>query len=145
MNKVIYWDYAFWIGMYSSIFFTIGIIYGKILEKIMPKFKKNKNKVLVFIEIYTQIFLLTIGIYIMREYVSHFIKKFVNIKKNPDKFSTLILATFTISQQPSLYNKIIYEFNFLKYDNDYNINSNKKNDYNVNKNNDLVYDKNKKL
>jgi predicted transcriptional regulator len=43
-DKIIYWDYALWIMVFSIIFFNCVVYIGQFLEWIMPKFDLESKK-----------------------------------------------------------------------------------------------------
>jgi hypothetical protein len=106
MKKIIYWDYAFWIFVYSIIFSSLGVTIGKLLEKYMPKLDEKKHKILTLLEIYFQLGLVVILTYILREYVDVIFRSFFRINKKPDRFSALIIAPTLFSQMPTLVDKL---------------------------------------
>ena len=112
MNKVIYWNYAMWIFVYSIVFLSIGVSVGELLDKIMPKLDKSKSKMIILIEVYLQIGLIAVLTYIFREIVHYIFNTTFNIAKNPDKFAVLIIAPTMFSQQKSLIEKIHYIWDF---------------------------------
>ena len=105
-QKIIYWEYAFWIFVYAVIFLSIGVTVGKLLERYMPKLDEKKHKMLTLTEVYLQIGLVAVLTYIMREYVEALLKHFFLIKKNPGRFSALIIAPTLFSQMPTLMSKL---------------------------------------
>ena len=82
-EKIIYWDYAFWIFAYAIIFLSIGVTIGKTLERVMPEEDKKKHRFIVLLEVYLQIGLIAVLTYIMREYVEAVFNKLFVIKKKP--------------------------------------------------------------
>jgi hypothetical protein len=109
-KKIIYWTYAFWIFVYAIVFLSIGVTIGKTLERYMPKLDENKHKFLILLEIYLQIGLIAVLTYMMREYVEAVFKTFFKIKKQPGRFSALIIAPTLFSQMPSLMAKLQHIF-----------------------------------
>jgi|TARA_B110000211_G_C14035949_1_gene534522 hypothetical protein len=105
-QKIIYWDYAFWIFVYAVIFLSIGVTIGKTLERVMPNHDGKKHRFIVLLEIYLQIGLIAILTYIMREYVEAVLNKFFIIEKKPGKFAALVIAPTLFSQMPDLVKKI---------------------------------------
>ena len=105
-QKIIFWDYAFWIFVYAIIFLSIGVTIGKTLERVMPDHDGEKHRFIVLLEIYLQIGLIAILTYIMREYVETVLNKLFVIKKKPGRFAALIIAPTLFSQMPSLINKL---------------------------------------
>ena len=105
-EKIIYWDYAFWIFAYAIIFLSIGVTIGKTLERVMPEEDKKKHRFIVLLEVYLQIGLIAILTYIMREYVEALFNKLFVIKKKPGRFAALIIAPTLFSQMPSLISKL---------------------------------------
>lgn len=105
-EKIIYWDYAFWIFAYAIIFLSIGVTIGKTFERVMPKEDKKKHRFIVLLEVYLQIGLIAILTYIMREYVEALFNKLFVIKKKPGRFAALIIAPTLFSQMPSLISKL---------------------------------------
>ena len=117
MKKIIYWNYAMWIFVYSIVFLSIGVSIGELLNIMMPKFDENKSKITILIEIYLQIGLIAVSTYIFREIVHYIFNSRFNIKKKPDKFAVLIIAPTMFSQQSELIKKIHYVWDFwLKCD-----------------------------
>lgn len=106
MKKIIYWDYVFWIFVYSIIFSSLGVTIGKLLEKYMPKLDKKKHKILTLLEIYVQLGLVVILTYFLREYVDFIFRSLFKINKKPDRFSSLIIAPTLFSQMPTLIDKL---------------------------------------
>lgn len=105
-QKIIYWDYAFWIFVYAVIFLSIGVTIGKMLERAMPDHDGKKHRFIVLLEIYLQIGLIAVLTYIMREYVEAVLNKLFVINKKPGRFAALIIAPTLFSQMPSLINKL---------------------------------------
>lgn len=105
-EKIIYWDYAFWIFAYAIIFLSIGVTIGKTLERVMPEEDKKKHRFIVLLEVYLQIGLIAVLTYIMREYVEALFNKLFVIKKKPGRFAALIIAPTLFSQMPSLISKL---------------------------------------
>ena len=105
-QKIIFWDYAFWIFVYAIIFLSIGVTIGKTLERVMPDHDGKKDRFIVLLEIYLQIGLIAILTYIMREYVEAVLNKLFVINKKPGRFAALIIAPTLFSQMPSLINKL---------------------------------------
>ena len=105
-EKIIYWDYAFWIFAYAIIFLSIGVTIGKTLERVMPEEDKKKHRFIVLLEVYLQIGLIAVLTYIMREYVEAVFNKLFVIKKKPGRFAALIIAPTLFSQMPSLISKL---------------------------------------
>ena len=112
MKKIIYWNYAIWIFVYSIVFLSIGVSIGELLNIMMPKFDENKSKITILIEIYLQIGLIAVSTYIFREIVHYIFNSTFNIKKKPDKFAVLIIAPTMFSQQSELIKKIHYVWDF---------------------------------
>ena len=111
MNKIIYWNYALWIFLYSIVFLTLGVSFGKILDNIIPKLDKNKSKIVILMEVYLQIGLISVITYILREIVHYIFNITFSIEKKPDKFAVLILSPTLFSQQSELIKKINYIWN----------------------------------
>lgn len=105
-QKVIYWDYAKWVFIYSIIFLTIGVTIGKLLERYMPVHDDKKHKLVVLLEIYLQIGAIAVLTYLMREYVEAFLNLYFRIQKRPGKFAALVIAPTLFSQMPNLINKL---------------------------------------
>lgn len=112
MKQIIYWDYAFWIFIYAIIFLSFGVTIGETLEKYMPKLDEKKHKLLTLAEIYIQIGLIAVLTYLMREYIEYGLTRVFTIKKNPGKFSALIIAPTLFSQMPTLINKLHHIWHF---------------------------------
>lgn len=115
-DKIIYWDYALWIMVFSIIFFNCVVYIGQFLEWIMPKFdseskKTRLDKAKILLEVYLQIALLVAMAYIMREVVGHYMRSIFKINKNPDKFATLIVSPAVFSQMINLKKKIVFVSN----------------------------------
>ena len=117
-EKIIYWDYAFWIMIFTILFFNIVVYIGQIVEKLVPEFNENNinnnkklNKIKILFEVYLQISVLVTLVYLMREIVGHYLRKIFNIQKNPDKFATLIVSPTVFMQLPKLKNKIKFVSN----------------------------------
>jgi magnesium-transporting ATPase (P-type) len=116
-EKIIYWDYAFWIMIFTILFFNIVVYIGQIVEKLVPDFNENNinnnklNKIKILFEVYLQISVLVTLVYLMRESVGHYLRKIFNIQKNPDKFATLIVSPTVFMQLPKLKKKIKFVSN----------------------------------
>ena len=105
-QKIIYWDYAFWVFVYAIIFLSIGVTIGKLLERYMPDHDGRKHKFIVLLEIYLQIGTIAVLTYLMREYVEAFLNLYFRIQKRPGKFAALVIAPTLFSQMPNLINKL---------------------------------------
>ena len=105
-QKIIYWDYAFWVFIYAIVFLSIGVTIGKTLERVMPDHDGKKHRFIVLFEIYLQIGLVALFTYLMREYVDVLFRQFFYIKKKPDRFAALVIAPTLFSQMPNLINKL---------------------------------------
>lgn len=121
-KKIIYLSYMYWIVIYTFLFFSFGLIVGKFLDNIFPKYidanedssqlqNKYISKIKLIIEIYAQIALMVIFAYIFREYINEILKTNYDIFKKPDKFAVLIISSTMFSQQPNLRQKIMNIFN----------------------------------
>lgn len=107
-KQIIYLSYIYWIIIYTFLFLSYSIFIGRVLENLMPKFNKDKNKILIVIEIYLQISLMVVSSYIFREYLNTFLNAYFNIYGNPDKFAILIVASTMFAQQKDLMKKITF-------------------------------------
>tara|TARA_B100000676_G_C17805237_1_gene694397 strand:- start:7 stop:387 length:381 start_codon:yes stop_codon:yes gene_type:complete len=120
-TQVFYPKYALFIVMYACIFVSIGVFFAKIIDSVFPKFDEKetpkKNKMIIYLEVLSQISAIAIATYIFREYVHFFIQSIDYFKKHsygsPDKFAALIIAPTMFSVQPSLINKIKFLANSI--------------------------------
>lgn len=106
----IYMKYMIWIWVYSIIIFTLVIKYGQLLESIFPSFDETKPRVIVLIEIYMQVALISVGVYVFREIIDWLLRLYFLIDKKPGSFATVIIGSSIFSQQKVLVNKINYVF-----------------------------------
>lgn len=115
----IYPKYASFIGLHAIIFFTIGVSFAKLLDRIFPKFNtenpEKKTKLQYYLETTLQIACIGIITYMIRVFVNHLIISIDILKKhiygNPGKFADIIIAPTMFALQPNLINKIRYIWN----------------------------------
>ena len=112
-KQIIYFKYAVWVFIYTSLFALSAILYGKFLDYLAIKydeaFLKNgekKHKARLILEVCLQLGATSVGVYIFRELITHVIRSYFDIEKRPDTFAALVVAPVIFSQQPFLMGKV---------------------------------------
>ena len=116
MGQIIYPKYAVFIVVYAICFLFVGTSIARGLDKLFPRFnrdkKKEKSKARYVGEITLQITLIVLGTYFFREIIDHIFKSIKAIKVhmygNPDRFAAIIIAPVMFTVQPNLTDKIEY-------------------------------------
>lgn len=113
VKQIIYPKYAIWVFIYTILFATSSILYGKFLDylsiKYDSKFVSNgeeKSKIKLIIEVCLQLGFNSVGVYVFRELITFVIRYYFKIEKSPDDFAALVVAPIIFSQQPILMQKI---------------------------------------
>ena len=123
MVKLLYPKYAMWVFIYTILFASSAILYGKLLDTISLKYdrvflKENekKSKLRLIIEVFLQLGATSVGVYIFRELINFGLRSYFKIEKKPDRFAVVVVAPVIFSQQANLIDKIetLYDnvFNF---------------------------------
>ena len=123
MVKLLYPKYAMWVFIYTILFASSAILYGKLLDTISLKYdrvflKENekKSKLRLIIEVFLQLGATSVGVYIFREIINFAVRSYFKIEKKPDRFAVVVVAPVIFSQQANLIDKIetLYDnvFNF---------------------------------
>ena len=101
--------------IYGILFFTLGVTFAKLNEKLFPVFNKaelSKPKYIILIEATLQILTTIIITYMIRSFVRLIfdtLLQFSNkLNRSPDKFAVIIVAPTMFAAQPNLTNKIRY-------------------------------------
>lgn len=123
MRKIIYPKYALWIFIYAMLYITPTLYLGVLFEKyLVPEFdpvkglkiangNKHLYKLRLMSEIYLNLGLVVVSIYIIREVIDYIIRLYFHIDKHPDRFATLVLSPIVFSQYRSVFKKIDYVLN----------------------------------
>ena len=116
MGQIIYPKYAVFIVVYAICFLFVGTSIARGLDKLFPKFnrnrKKEKSKARYLAEIILQIILIVLGTYLFREIIDYMFKSVeaiqVHMYGNPDRFAAIIIAPVMFTVQQNLTDKIEY-------------------------------------
>ena len=113
VKKIIYPRYAMWVYIYTILFATSSILYGKLIDYLVIKYDDafipdgdKKTKARLIFEVCIELGFNSVGVYVFRELITFVIRYYFKIEKNPDAFATLVVAPIIFSQQPRLMQKI---------------------------------------
>jgi len=112
-KQIIYFKYAVWVFIYTSLFALSAVLYGKFLDYLSLKYSEaflengeKKSKTILVIEVCIQLGATSVGVYIFRELITHVIRSYFDIEKSPDEFAALVVAPVIFAQQPYLMEKV---------------------------------------
>ena len=97
----------------SIIFATIGLIAGKLLENVFPKFDSSKGKPRIYLESMLQIGTIAVITYAFRVLIGYLTHKIFKTDKygQADKFAVLVAAPTIFLLQSDLKDKLSFVFN----------------------------------
>lgn len=112
-------EYVLWVSIYTIVYATTTLIFGSLLEYIGSEYDKMSNqpgvqpsKIKLIIEIFIQLCLNAIGMYIIGVIVDKLLHQNFKLDINPQQYAHLVTSTVIFAQQPSLMKKIQSVFTF---------------------------------
>lgn len=113
VKKNIHPKYAMWVFIYTIMFSSCSILYGKFLNYLTTKYDRaflkdgeNKSKIRLIIEVGLELGATSVGVYIFRELVDFLIRKIIDVPEDPGAFAAVVVAPVIFAQQPILIEKI---------------------------------------